>query len=193
MSDAELFLGRIQSGADGSSNCREVVVAGNRIEVSGRNELADELAGFANARGGVLVLGVSCGTGRVTGVSLDALDAARQHVVEVARNAIDPPLVPVVKELELPDADGRMRPVFKVEIPRGRCVHRSPGGYLRRVGDAAREMDTATLVRLFEQRGQLDARFDRQVVGDASLDDLDPRLVDRVMRPAADPAAEGST
>ena len=40
-------------------------------------------------------------------------------------------------------------------------------------------MDTAAVVRLFEQRGQLDTRFDRQVVDDASLDDLDPCLVDR--------------
>ncbi len=39
------------------------------------------------------------------------------------------------------------------------------------------------LVRLFEQRGQLDARFDRQVVEDASLDDFDRRLVDRFVGP----------
>ena len=184
MSDAELDLGRIQSGADGSSDCREVVFAGNQIEVPGRNELADELAGFANTSGGVLVLGVSRGTGRVTGVPPDSVDAVRQYVVELAGNAIDPPLVPAIEKLELPDADGRMRLVLKVEISRGRCVHRSPGGYLRRVGDAVREMDTAALARLFEQRGQLDTRFEQQVVGDASLDDLDPRLVDRFMRPA---------
>lgn len=62
-------------------------------------------------------------------------------------------------------------------------MHRSPGGYVRRIGDSVREMDTAALVRLFEQRGQLDARFDRLVVEDASLEDLDPRLVDRFVGP----------
>ena len=176
------LLRRIQSGVDGFLDCREVAFAGNRIEEPGRNDLANELAAFANASGGVLVLGVSCRTGCVTGIPLDAVDAVMQYVGEVAR-AIDPPLLPIIKKLELPDADGQMRPVLKVEIPRGLCVHRSPGGYLRRIGDSVREMDTAALIRLFEQRGQLDARFDRQVVEDASLDDLDPRLVERFVGP----------
>jgi len=44
-------------------------------------------------------------------------------------------------------------------------------------------MDTAALIRLCEQRGQLDALFDRQVVVDASLSDLDPRLVNRFVGP----------
>ena len=180
---AEQFVRRIRSGADGTLDCREVIFAGNRIEEPGRNDLADELAAFANANGGVLVLGVSCRTGCVAGIPRDAVDAVMQYVGEVAR-AIDPPLPPVIEKLELPEADGRMRSVLKVEIPRGLYVHRSPGGYLRRIGDSVREMDTAALVRLFEQRGQLDARFDRQVVEDASLDDLDPRLVDRFMGPA---------
>ena len=180
---AETLLGRIQSGADGSLDCREVVFAGERIEEPGRDELADEMAAFANAKGGVLVLGVSRGARGVVGIPLDALDAVMQHVVEVASDCIDPPLVPLVEKLELPDAGGQMRPVLKIEIPRGWVVHRSPGGYLRRVGDAARTMETAAVVRLFEQRGQLDTRFDRQVVDDASLDDLDPRLVDRFVGP----------
>ena len=78
---ADALLGRIQSGADGSLDCREVVFAGNRIEEPGRDELADEMAAFANAKGGVLVLGVSRGTRGVVGIPLDALDAVMQHVV----------------------------------------------------------------------------------------------------------------
>lgn len=178
------FLQKVRLGQDGSQEFMKVSCAGTRIKEPSRDKLADTLAAFANANGGVLVLGVSCRKGCVTGVPLDALDAVMQCVKEVARSAIDPPLPPVIEKLELPDADGRMRPVLKVEIPRGLCVHRSPGGYLHRVGDSVREMDTAALVRLFEQRGQLDARFDRQVVvEDASLDDLDPRLVDRFVGP----------
>ena len=180
---AERLVRRIRSGADGSLDCRELVFAGNRIEEPERNDLADELAAFANASGGVLILGLSRGTGCVTGVRLDALDEVMQYVREVARSAIDPPLLPVIEKLELPDADGQTRPVLKVEIPRGLCVHRSPGGYLRRVGDSVREMDMAALVRLFRQRGQLDAMFDRRVVVDASLDDLDARLADRFVGP----------
>lgn len=174
----------VRLGQDGSQEFMRVSCAGTRIKEPSRDKLADKMAAFANASGGVLVLGVSCRTGCVTGVPPDALDAVMQYVREVARSAIDPPLLPIIEKLELPDADGRMRPVLKVEIPRGLRVHRSPGGYVRRIGDTVRELDTVALVRLFEQRGQLDARFDRQVVEDASLDDLDPRLVDRFVGPA---------
>ena len=157
--------------------------AGTGVKEPSRDELADALAAFANSAGGVLVLGVSDEPRGVTGIPIDHLDRVERHVADIATECITPPLVPVVEKLELPDADGQMRPVLKVEIPRGLCVHRSPGGYLRRVGDSVREMDTAALVRLFGQRGQLDAMFDRQVVVDASLDDLDPRLVDRFVGP----------
>ena len=111
---AEALLGRIQSGADRFLACREVVFAGKRIEEPGRDDLADEMAAFANAKGGVLVLGASPGTRGVVGIPLDALDAVMQHVVEVASDSIDPPLVPTVEKLELPDPEGRMRPVLKV-------------------------------------------------------------------------------
>lgn len=93
---AERLVRRIRSGADGSLDCRELVFAGNRIEEPERNDLADELAAFANASGGVLILGLSRGTGCVTGVRLDALDEVMQYVREVARSAIDPSLLPVI-------------------------------------------------------------------------------------------------
>ena len=182
---AEMLLWRIRSEADGALECREVVFAGNRIERPGRNDLADELAAFANGSGGVVVLGVSDDPRAVTGIPIEHLDAVERYVAEIVCDCITPPLVPHIEKLELPDAEGRMQTVLKVGSPRGRCVHRSPGGYLRRVGDSAREMDPAALVRLFERRGQLGAGFDRQVVADASLDDLDPRLVERYVRPAA--------
>ena len=177
------FLRKVRLGQDGSQEFMKVSCAGTRVKEPSRDKLADTLAAFANASGGALVLGVPGRTGCVTSVPLDALDAVMEYVGDVARSAIDPPLVPIIEKLVLPDADGQMLPVLKVEIQRGVCVHRSPGGYLRRVGDSVREMDTAALVRLLEQRGQLDATFDRQVVVDASLEDLDARLADRFVGP----------
>lgn len=173
-------LGEIRLGEDGSLAFAEVVLAGGRIESPGRDALADELAAFANSLGGVLWLGVSDGPRAVTGIPLEHLDAVQRYVVEIADDAITPPVVPLIEKLELPDAGGRMRPVLRVEIPRGFFVHRSPGGYLQRVGTSKRVMETAAVARLFEQRnGSGDGQFDLQVVEDATLDDLDPRLVDR--------------
>ena len=61
--------------------------------------------------GGALVLGVPGRTGCVTSVPLDALDAVMEYVGDVARSAIDPPLVPIIEKLvaarrRWPDAPG---------------------------------------------------------------------------------------
>ena len=181
------FLRKIEVGDDGSLAFAEVVLAGSRVEGPGRDALADELAAFANSSGGVLWLGVSDAPRAVTGIALEHLDAVQRYVVEIADDAITPPVVPLIEKLELPDAGGRMRAVLRVEIPRGFFVHRSPGGYLQRVGTSKRLMETAALARLFEQRsGTGGGQFDLQVVEDATLDDLDPRLVDRFREESVD-------
>ena len=180
MPDRAECIREIQLGGDGSLAFAEVVLAGGRIERPGRDALADELAAFANSLGGVLWLGVSDAPRAVTGIPLEHLDTVQRYVVEIADDAITPPVVPLIEKLELPDAGGRMQPVLRVEIPRGFFVHRSPGGYLQRAGTSKRLMETAVLARLFEQRsGSGGGQFDVQVVEDATLDDLDPRLVDR--------------
>ena len=174
------YVREIQLGEDNSLVFAEVVLAGDRVERPGRDALADELAAFANSSGGVLWLGVRDAPRAVTGIALEHLDAVQRYVVHIADHAITPPVVPLIETLELPDADGRMRPLLRVEIECGFFVHRSPGGYLQRVGTSKRLMETAAVARLFEERsGTGGGQFDLQVVKDAALDDLDPRLVDR--------------
>ena len=174
------FLRKIRLGEDSFLEFKEVFLAGDRIKGPARDQLADELAAFANSSGGVVVLGVSDEPRAVTGIPIEHLDALERYVSEVANDSITPPVVPLIEKLELPDADGRMRPVLKIEIPRGFFVHQSPGGYLHRVGSSKRQMEPAVLARLFEQRSQSRVgQFDRQVVAEASLDDLDARLADR--------------
>lgn len=175
------LLRKIRLGEDSYLELKEVVFAGKRVKGPGRSQLADELAAFANSDGGVLVLGVSDKTRQVVGIPPGLLDAVEAFVSEVAHDSIEPPVLPVVEKVELPDDGERAGGlVLKVQVPRGLFVHRSPGGYLLRTGSHKRQMSTAYLARLFEQRTPPHrGRFDRQVVPDASLDDLDPRLVDR--------------
>ena len=62
---------------------------------------------------------------------------------------------------------------MKIDVPRRLFVHRSPGGYLHRVGDAKRSMSPDHLSRLFQQRSQSRLiRFDEQIVPGARLEDL---------------------
>ena len=176
----EQLADRIRLGEDSSLELKEVTVSRGRITGPRRDQLADELAAFANASGGTLVLGVEDRTRRVTGIPLPQLDAAERFVADIAQDSIAPPLVADISKLELPNADATPVAVLRIDIPRGMVVHKSPGGYLRRIGSSKRQMEPDYLARLFELRSRSRMRdFGTQAIADASVDDLDPRLVDR--------------
>ena len=176
----EQLADRIRLGEDSSLELKELTVSRGRITGPRRDQLADELAAFANASGGTLVLGVEDRTRRVTGISLPQLDAAERFVADIAQDSISPPLVADIGKLELTNADATPVAVLRIDIPRGMVVHKSPGGYLRRIGSSKRQMEPDYLARLFVLRSRSRMRdFGTQVIANASVDDLDPRLVDR--------------
>ena len=96
---ATALLRKIRAGEDSFLELKEVVFAGREIKGPRRDSLANEMAAFANARGGELVLGVSDTTREVTGIPLDRLDVAERYVVEIARDSVDPPLDVVTRRL----------------------------------------------------------------------------------------------
>ena len=167
-------------GEDSTLELKAVTLAGGRITGPWRDQLADELAAFANAHGGVLVLGVEDRTRRVTGIPMQHLDGVERLVAEITHDSITPPLVAEIHKLELPGPAATPVAVVCIDVPRGLQVHTSPGGYLRRIGSSKRQMEPDYLARLFEQRSRARLRdFGTQVIGGAAADDLDPRLVDR--------------
>ena len=174
---SERLLMRIRSGRDGATECREAVFSDGKVTEPDRIELADELAAFANARGGVLVLGIGGETRQVVGIPPDRQKEMERYVSGIVQDSIDPPLYPDIGWHELPDPDGDLRPVLRVEVERSLFVHRSPGGYLRRVGSSRRRLGTGSLARLFRERSREQVvRFDEQTVPDATPDDL-PREI----------------
>lgn len=180
LESAAQLLEKIRLGEDSFLECKEIIFAGSKIKGPERKELADEFAAFANARGGVVVLGVNDKTREVVGIPSDRLDAAEQYAAEIVRDSIKPPLYPVIERMELPGTDGRVWPILRIEVSRSLFVHQSPGGYFHRVGSSKRVMEPDYLARLFQQRSQTRLiRFDEQVVPDISIEDLDPDLVDR--------------
>jgi predicted HTH transcriptional regulator len=181
---AQRLLDKIRLGEDSLLECKEMVFAGGKVRGPGRDEVADELAAFANARGGVLVLGISDRTREIVGIPADRLDLAERFVRELVHDLIKPPLFPIIEKMELLGADGQPRPVIKIDVSRSLFVHQSPGGYFHRVGSSKRRMDTEYLIRLGQQRSQARLiRFDEQVVPDVSLNDLDRELIDRFRTP----------
>ncbi|MEN9864662.1 MAG: hypothetical protein RL748_252 [Pseudomonadota bacterium] len=173
------LMEKIRLGEDSFLELKEVRFSGEKVSAPHRDSLADELAAFANSRGGVCVLGVN-DTREVIGIALAKLDAVEDFVRNLCLDVIVPPLNPVLERMTLPALNGESLPVFKIDVAPSLFVHESPSGYFYRVGSAKRKMTPDYLARLFQQRSQARIiRFDEQPVPGAQLDDLTPALWQR--------------
>ena len=169
---------------------KRVVLSGGRVSNPHRNELSDELAAFANSRGGTLVLGVDDTTSNVVGIPLEHLDAVERWVCEICNDTVTPPLDMATRKIELPNATGTRVPVVRIDVDRSLFVHRSAGGYVRRIGGSKRVMSTEALARLFQDRSQTRMiRFDESLVPRTDPGDLDYSLTRRFLREGS--VAEG--
>lgn len=177
MHDERRLLEQIELGEDSGLEFKEMrFTAAGRVSAPARNDLADGLAALANGRGGTMLLGVS-DQREILGIPLEHLDAVEGFVREVCQDSINPPLAPDIRKVRLPNGLGERVAVIAVEVTRSLFVHRSPGGYLHRVGSSKRQMAPDFLARLQQQRST--ARliwFDEQVVPDATLHELDDSL-----------------
>lgn len=174
------LLEKVRLGEDTLLELKAVRFAGDKVRGPARDDLADEIAAFANTREGVLVLGVDDKSRNVEGIPIDRLDVVESLVQEVLRDSITPPVNAFIIRMTLPDDAGTERAVLKIEIPKSLFVHQSPGGYYHRVGSSKRPLRPDVLARLFQQRSQTRIiRFDEQAVSGATLDDLEPALWER--------------
>lgn len=178
------LLEKIRLGEDSFLELKEVRFAGGKIRGPEQNDLADEVAAFANTRGGVLLLGVHDKTREVLGIPVERLDAVEALVRQACEDSMKPPAAPVIERINLPDSAGVEQPVVRVEVPPSLFVHQSPGGYFHRVGSSKRPIPPDQLARLFQQRSQSRLiRFDETPVPRATLGDLDEALWRRFVTP----------
>ena len=177
----EALLRSIRLGEGAHLELKEVVFAGKRVKGPAREQLADELAAFANGHGGVLVLGVDDRTRDIVGIPLDRLDAAEQYVTEIVHDSIKPPIYPLIERLELPDSGGRAGDRYCVSRSRRACsCTRAPAGFC--IASAARSAGwsrTSSYVSISSAASHRLIRFDEQPLHDASFADLDGVLIDR--------------
>ena len=186
---------RIRLGEDPTLELKRVLLAGSRIMAPRDNEFADELAAMANGWGGTAVLGVEDRSREALGIPLDHLDAVEAWVREICNDSVKPPLDALIRKMELPGATGRLVAVICVEVVRSLFVHKSPGGYFRRIGRSKREMSPEVLARLFQERSQSRViRFDESPVPGTSPEHLDDGLTRRFLRgDAAEPVNDIET
>ena len=162
---------QLRLGEDNAWEFKSVEFRNNELARHQRDGWADEIAAFANARGGILLLGVT-DAGEVPGMSRDQLDALERLVMEICTNSIKPTIRIEAYRREL---DGRS--FLLVSIPEGDAQHDSPGGSFVRVGSAKQPMAPDERMRLAQRRGQ--ARFisfDEQTMAGTGFATLDERL-----------------
>ena len=145
-----------------------------------RNSLADEIAAFANARGGVILIGID-DDDEVVGIDRQELNRAEKMVVEICQDSIDPTVLIFTEKLRIDDKN-----LLKIEVPKSLFVHKTSNGYFVRQGSSKREMPTEQLARLFQSRSQ--ARiiaFDEQFVPNTNKNTLIKNLYQRFITEGA--------
>ncbi len=177
---ASTVLDRIQRGKDSYLELKEVVFSGGKITGPDRRMIADELAAFANFRGGHLILGVRDGARDIIGIPSNRIDLVEDFVVDIVSQSIFPPLEVTTEHIFLPDTAGVERLVIQIFVPRSLDVHRSPSGYLRRIGSSKRQLPQPELGRLIMERQRMGHfGFDEETVHTAYVRDLSPELIKR--------------
>ena len=163
---------QLRLGEDSRWEFKEIRFAGNVPKSPSRDDLADEIAAFANTEGGVLLCGVT-DAGDVAGMSREQMDELERLLVEVCTDTIKPPIRPIVLRREL----DKGLPFLLVEIPQGHAQHDSPGGSFHR-GDSSKHRMTSDERRRLAQR-RAKARFqwfDKQPVPGTGIGSLDESL-----------------
>lgn len=167
-SDAEIKR-QMRLGEDSHWEFKEIVFAGDVPKSPRRDDLADELAAFANTNGGVVLCGVT-DSGDVQGMSRKQMDALEQLFTEVCTDIIKPPIRPIILRKELEEN----KSFLLVEVDQGHTQHDSPGGSYHRVGSSKRRMTSDERLRLAQHRAQ--SRFlwfDKQPVPGTGFGSLD--------------------
>ncbi len=139
--------------------------------------LGDSMVGFANAEGGLIVIGIH--DGKVEGVA-----GAGRRINDWRQAAMDFTQPPIRHKFELIDctnADGAADQLAVIEVESSERVHTNVKDetYLR-VGDENRRLGALEAQELRYDKGE--SAFDGSAVTEAELGDLDPKLIDRYLR-----------
>ena len=165
----ELFE-KIELGEDSSFELKK--------ELPQKDSLASEIAAFANAKGGVILIGVDDNKEIVGLGDRVALDEAEKTVVEICQDSVKPPVSIDTRKLRIDD-----KSLLKIEAPRSLFVHKTSNGYFVRQGSRKTEMKTEQLGRLLQARSQARIiKFDEQFVPGTDKSTLRKDLFTRFLR-----------
>ncbi|RKU26899.1 transcriptional regulator [Candidatus Poribacteria bacterium] len=163
---------QLRLGEDSLCEFKEIMFSGNVPKSPRRDDLADELAAFANTKGGVVLCGVS-DSGDVQGMTRDQMDELERLLTEICSDTIRPSIHPTILRREIEIG----KPFILVEIPQGYALHDSPGGSYHRVGSTKRKMTNDERLRLAQKgRQSRFLWFDKQAVPGTGFGTLNESL-----------------
>ena len=143
-------------------------------ELPRRDGLADEIAAFANARGGVILIGVD-DHGDIVGLDQQNLNQAEMTVIEICRDSIEPRVPIFTEKLRLDE-----KFLLKIDVPHGLFIHKTSGGYFIRQGSSKIEMPKEYLARLLQSRSRVGiVSFEKQSVSNTTRGTLRNDLCQR--------------
>ena len=177
---------QLRLGEDSQWEFKQIAFSGNRPTSPRRDDLADEIAAFANANGGMLLCGVT-DAGEIQGLSREQMDELERLLVDICTDVIKPPIRPTILRRIVDE-----RPLLLVQIPQGHAQHDSPGGSYNRVGSSKRRMTSEERLRLAQRRSQVRFPwFDEKTVPETGFRTLDEALWKPLLSTegAADPQA----
>ncbi len=162
---------QLRLGEDSHWEFKEIKFSGNKPKEPSQNDLSNELAAFANASGGVLLLGIT-DAGTIQDMNRAQLDATEIILTQACTDSIKPYIAPTILRKELDN-----KAFLLVAVPEGESLHKSAGGYYQRVGSKKQPMNSDEQLRLAQKRGQSRfIGFDKQTMADTGLATLDEAL-----------------
>ena len=162
----------LRLGEDSFWEFKEIVFANNTIKGPKRDHLADEIAAFANTKGGGALLCSVTDKGEVRYLTREQMDCLEKMLVEISSDSIKPSVYIKTFRHEIDE-----KPLLLIEIPEGTSQHDSPGGSFHRVGSSKKLLTSDERLRLAQQRGQVRFLwFDEQPVPETGFQTLKESL-----------------
>ena len=158
-------------GEDSYWEFKETRFSDNKLKGPRQDDLADELAAFSNSNGGIMLCGVT-DDGDIQSMNRGQLDELEKVVHQACVDSIKPFISPVILRKKL---DGKA--ILLIEVSESDSLHKSPGGYYKRVGSKKQQMDSEEQLRLAQRRGQARYRwYDEQPVPNTGFGTLEETL-----------------
>jgi ATP-dependent DNA helicase RecG len=156
------LISRISNGEDSFTQFKENITNGDK--------LSEELVAFSNAKGGLLIIGVSDNSD-ITGLNHDDIRRLNQLIGNVINSKMTPPIYPLV---EIKTIDNKKILIVTISEGINKPYATNKGIYLTKAGSDKRKISPEELRRLFAESKKLFA--DEEIIPNSDITDINTEL-----------------